>query len=82
MTFVILWLISPSMIITRPIYVAANAIISFFFFFSHIFCQTSTGVNHRYMYIQSLLNLPPVSLPITLLQVDTETLFEIPDTYS
>ena len=29
-----------------------------------VFCQISTWVSHRYTYIPSLLNLPPVSLPI------------------
>ena len=31
------------------------------------FCQTSTWISHRYTYIPSLLNLPPISLSITLL---------------
>ena len=29
-----------------------------------VFCQTSTWISHRYTYIFSLLNLPPISLPI------------------
>ena len=29
-----------------------------------VFCQTSTWISHRYTYIPSLLNLPPISLPI------------------
>ena len=29
-----------------------------------VFCQTSTWVSHRYTDIASLLNLPPISLPI------------------
>ena len=29
-----------------------------------VFCQTSTWIGHGYMYIPSLLNLPPISLPI------------------
>ena len=29
-----------------------------------VFCQTSTWVSHRWTYIPSLLNLPPISLPI------------------
>ena len=28
-----------------------------------VFCQTSTWISHRYTYIPSLLNLPPISLP-------------------
>ena len=32
-----------------------------------VFCQTSTWISHRYTYIPSLLNLPPISLPIPLL---------------
>ena len=30
-----------------------------------VFCQTSTRISHRYTYIPSLLNLPPISLPIS-----------------
>ena len=29
-----------------------------------VFCQTSAWISHRYTYIPSLLNLPPISLPI------------------
>jgi len=29
-----------------------------------VFWQTSTWISHRYTYIPSLLNLPPISLPI------------------
>ena len=29
-----------------------------------VFCQTSTWICHRYTYIRSVLNLPPISLPI------------------
>ena len=29
-----------------------------------VFCQTSTWISHGYTYIPSLLNLPPISLPI------------------
>ena len=32
-----------------------------------VFCQTSTWISHRYMYVLSLLNLPSISLPIPLL---------------
>ena len=32
-----------------------------------IFCQTSTWNSHRYTYVPSLLNLPPISLPISSL---------------
>ena len=28
-----------------------------------VFCQTSTWISHKYTYIPSLLNLPPISLP-------------------
>ena len=47
-----------------------------------VFCQTSTWISHRYMYISSVLNLPPISLPIPPLWVDTEPLFEFPEPYS
>ena len=47
-----------------------------------VFCQTSAWISHRCTYIPSLLNLPPISLPIPLLQVDTENLFEFPETKS
>ena len=30
-----------------------------------VFYQTSTWINHRYNYSHSLLNLPPISLPIS-----------------
>ena len=46
------------------------------------FCQTSTWISHRYTYIPSLLNRPPISLLIPPLQVDTEPLFEFPETHS
>ena len=29
-----------------------------------VFCQTLTWISHRYAYVPSLLNLPPISLPI------------------
>ena len=32
-------------------------------FQNFVFCQISTWVSHRYIYIPSLLNLPPISLP-------------------
>ena len=32
-----------------------------------VFCQTSTWISCRYTYLPSLLNLPPISLPIPLL---------------
>ena len=47
-----------------------------------VFCQTSTWISHRYTYILSLLNLPPISLPISPLKGDTEPLFEFPEPYS
>ena len=47
-----------------------------------VFCQTSTWISHRYTYILSLLNLPPISRPIPSFQVDTEPLFEFPEPYS
>ena len=47
-----------------------------------VFCQTSTWISHRYTYIPSLFNLPPICLPIPPLQVDTEPLFEFPETYN
>ena len=50
-----------------------------------VFCQTWTWTNHRYTYIPSFLGdicIPPISLPIPPLQVDTEPLFEFPKPYS
>ena len=47
-----------------------------------VFCQTSTLISHRYKYIPSLFNLPPISLPILTLSIDTELLFEFPEPYS
>ena len=47
-----------------------------------VFCQTSTWISHGYTYIPSLLNLPPISLPILPLEVDTEPLSEFPEPYS
>ena len=47
-----------------------------------IFCQTSTWISHKYTYIPSLLNLPPISRSIPPLWVDTEPLFEFPEPYS
>ena len=47
-----------------------------------IFCQISTWISHRYIYIPTRLNLPPISLPIPPLWVDIEPLFEFPETYS
>ena len=47
-----------------------------------IFCQTSTWISHRYTYVPSLLNLPSVSLPISPLKLNTEPLFEFPESYS
>ena len=44
-----------------------------------VFYQTSNRISHKYTYIPSLLNLPPISLPISTLQVDTEPLFEFLD---
>ena len=51
------------------------------------FCfQTSTWIDHRYIYIYiyipSLLNLPPISCPIPPLWNDTEPLFEFPELHS
>ena len=37
---------------------------------------------HRFTYIPSLLSLPPIFLPIPPLSVDTERLFEFPETDS
>ena len=46
---------------------------SFFIFFNWriialqnfvVFCQASTWISYRYTYVPSLLNLPPISLPI------------------
>ena len=37
-----------------------------------VFCQTSTWISHRYTYVPSLLNLPPISRCIPPLKSDTE----------
>ena len=47
-----------------------------------VFCHTSTWISHRYAYIPSLLNFPPISLPTPPPQVDTEPLYEFPEPYS
>ena len=47
-----------------------------------VFCETSTWISHMYTYIPSLLNLPPFSLPILPLYIDTEPLFEFPEPHS
>ena len=47
-----------------------------------VFCQISTWISHWDTYITSLLNLLPISLPISPLWVDTETPFEFPKPYS
>ena len=44
------------------------------------FCHTSTWIRHRYTYIPSLLKLSPIFFPA--LQIDTEPLFEFPESYS
>ena len=49
---------------------------------SVVFCQTSTWISHRYTYIPSLLNFPLISPTIPPLQVDTEPLFEFPESYN
>ena len=49
------------------------------------FCCFLSNLNMNqtwYTYSPSLLNLPPISCPIPLLQVDTEPLFEFPEPYS
>ena len=43
-----------------------------------VYCQTSTWISHRYTYIPSILNLTPISHPISP-SVDTEPLFEFPE---
>ena len=47
-----------------------------------VFCQISTWISHRCTSVPSLLNQPPISLPIPPLTVDTEPLFEFPEPYS
>ena len=47
-----------------------------------VFCQISTWISHRYTYISSLLKLPPISLSIPPLWVDTELLFDFLEPYS
>ena len=47
-----------------------------------VFCQTSTWISHRYTYIPSLLNLPPICPHTPPFQADAEPLFEFPETYS
>ena len=46
------------------------------------FCQISTWISHRYTYVPSLLNLLPISCPISLLWVVIEHLFEFPESYN
>ena len=79
----------PSFFFSLPAFVI-SFIFSFYFFYWKIsvlqnfvvFCQTSTWISHRYTYIPSFLSLPPISLPIPSLWVDTEPLFEFPEPYS
>ena len=49
--------------------------------FTEFCCFWSNLSSHKYAYVLSLLNPPPISLPIPLLWVDTEPLFEISETY-
>ena len=51
-------------------------------FFGIAFLWDWNGSSHRYTYICSLLKLPPISLLIPPLKVDTEPLFEFPEPYS
>ena len=47
-----------------------------------VFFQTSIWISHRYTYSPSLLNFPPVSLPILpFSQPHIEPLFEFPESY-
>ena len=46
-----------------------------------VFCQTAPWINHRYPYSPSLVNLPPISLPIPPFWVDTVPLFEFSESY-
>ena len=46
------------------------------------FCHTPAWVSHRYIYVPSLLNLPPTSCPFPPLKVVTEPQFEFPESYS
>ena len=71
-TFV--FLTSPSMTISRFIHVAANGIISFFFFFTlfyftilYWFCHTSTWIHHRCTWVpnpEPLSHLPPHTISL------------------
>ena len=47
-----------------------------------VFCHKSTRISHRHTHVPSLLNLPPISLPIPPHQIVTEPLFEFPDSPS
>ena len=63
--------LSSSLHSNRPTSIQWQDLFFFFFFYWRIvslqnfafFCQTSTWISHRYTYIPSLLNLPPISLP-------------------
>ena len=46
------------------------------------FCQTSTWISHRYIYVPSLLNLPPNTDPFPLLLGCHRALFELPESHS
>jgi len=46
------------------------------------FCHTSTWISHRFTYVASLLNLPPISHPIPPLCVVTEHWGELPGAHS
>ena len=42
-----------------------------------VFCQTSTWMSHRYTYIPSLLNLPPMESHITKCKLDSQWEFAV-----
>ena len=44
------------------------------------FCHTSTWVSHRYMYVPSILNLPPTPTDASILLQSTG--YELPESYS
>ena len=46
------------------------------------FCQTLIWISHRYIYISSLSNLSPISLPILPPSIDTKPMFEFPEPYN
>ena len=47
-----------------------------------VFSQTAAGISPRYTHVPSLLNLPPIPLPLPPLWIVTEPPFEFPESFS